>query len=116
MKQLKYLLRLSTVFFLLLFAVHPALGQRIRSTGHRKIVRGATVSYPKMALHLRLQGTVKVLATVAPSGDVEHTELIGGSPVFVPYAFDAVALMRWEPAPQETKEILEVEFVPAQRK
>jgi hypothetical protein len=30
--------------------------------------------------------------------------------VFVPYALDAVALMKWEPAATETKELLEIEF------
>ena len=103
------------MFMLLLVVVHPASSQRITSTGHRKVVRNATVSYPKMALQLGLQGTVKVLATVAPGGKVVHTELIGGSPVFVPYALDAVVLMRWEPAPQETKEFVEVDFLPGKR-
>jgi TonB family protein len=111
----KYCLSFVAVSLLLL-SVPSALSQRITSTGQRKIARGASVSYPKMAVQLRLQGTVKVLATVAPSGKVLRTELIGGSPVFVPYALDAIKLMKWEPAPQETKELLQVEFVPTERR
>jgi hypothetical protein len=43
------------------------------------------------------------------------TELIGGSPVFVPYALNAVSLLKWEPGPKETTEIVEIDFVPGVR-
>jgi outer membrane biosynthesis protein TonB len=87
-----------------------ACAQRVKSSGERKILSRASIVYPKIALQMRLQGIVKITATVAPSGKVVRTELIGGSPVFVPYALDAVALMKWEPAATETKELLEIEF------
>jgi hypothetical protein len=90
-----------------------ACAQRVRSSGERKIVSRASVVYPKIALQMRLQGTVKITATVAPNGKVVKTELIGGSPVFVPYALDAVALMKWESAGTETKEVLEIDFIPS---
>jgi hypothetical protein len=42
---------------------------------------------------MHLRGIVKVPAAVFPA-----TKLIGASPVAVPYALDAVALMKWRPA------------------
>ena len=69
----------------------------------------------KLAQQMRLRGTVKVSATVAPTGKVVKTELIGGSPVFVPYALNAVSLLKWEPGPKETMEIVEIDFVPRVR-
>jgi TonB family protein len=83
--------------------------------GERKVISRVEVTYPKLAQQMRLRGTVKVSATVAPTGKVVRTELIGGSPIFVPYALNAVGSLKWEPAPSETTEIVEIDFVPGVR-
>lgn len=116
MRNIKHTLSLGLALALTLISI-AKLGsaQRIKSAGERKIVSRTTVLYPKIAAQMRLRGTVKIIATVAPSGKVVSTELIGGSPVFVPNALDAVALMKWEPAAKETKEVLEIEFLRAER-
>lgn len=116
MRNIKHTLSLGLALALILISI-AKLGsaQRIKSAGERKIVSRTTVLYPKIAAQMRLRGTVKIIATVAPSGKVVSTELIGGSPVFVPNALDAVALMKWEPAAKETKEVLEIEFLRAER-
>src|SRR4051812_23889452 len=92
-----------------------ACGPRGGAAGESKNFSPARGVYPKNPVQMRLQGTVKITATVAPNGKVVKTELIGGSPVFVPYALDAVALMKWESAGSETKEVLEIDFVPSSR-
>jgi outer membrane biosynthesis protein TonB len=89
--------------------------QTIKATGERKVISRVDITYPKLAQQMRLRGTVKVIATVAPTGKVVKTELIGGSPVFVPYALNAVSLLKWEPGPKETTEIVEIDFVPGVR-
>ena len=97
------------------FAASPGSGQRVKSSGERKILSRGAVVYPKIAQHLGLRGTVKVMASVAPSGKVVKTELVGGSPVFVPNALDAVALMKFEAAQTETQELIQVDFLPRER-
>jgi outer membrane biosynthesis protein TonB len=89
--------------------------QTIKATGERKVISRVDITYPKLAQQMRLRGTVKVIATVAPTGKVVKTDLIGGSPVFVPYALNAVSLLKWEPGPKETTEIVEIDFVPGVR-
>jgi outer membrane biosynthesis protein TonB len=89
--------------------------QTIKATGERKVISRVDITYPKLAQQMRLRGRVKVIATVAPTGKVVKTELIGGSPVFVPYALNAVSLLKWEPGPKETTEIVEIDFVPGVR-
>jgi outer membrane biosynthesis protein TonB len=89
--------------------------QTIKATGERKVISRVDITYPKLAQQMRLRGRVKVSATVAPTGKVVKTELIGGSPVFVPYALNAVSLLKWEPGPKETTEIVEIDFVPGVR-
>jgi len=95
-----------------LLAVSIGSAQTIKTKGERKVISRVAVTYPKLAQQMRLRGTVKVTATVAPTGKVVKTELIGGSPVFVPYALNAVSLLKWEPGPKETTEIVEIDFVP----
>jgi TonB family protein len=98
-----------------LLAVSIGSAQTINATGERKVISRVAVTYPKLAQQMRLRGTVKVSATVAPTGKVVKTELIGGSPVFVPDALNAVSLLKWEPGPKETTEIVEIDFVPGVR-
>ena len=98
-----------------LLALSIGSAQTIKATGERKVISRVAVTYPKLAQQMRLRGTVKVRATVAPTGKVVMTELIGGSPVFVPYALNAVSLLKWEPGPKETTEIVEIDFVPGVR-
>ena len=95
-----------------LLALSIGSAQTIKATGERKVISRVAVTYPKLAQQMRLRGTVKVSATVAPTGKVVKTEVIGGSPVFVPYALNAVSLLKWEPGPKETTEIVEIDFVP----
>jgi outer membrane biosynthesis protein TonB len=89
--------------------------QTIKARGERKVISRVDITYPKLAQQMRLRGRVKVSATVAPTGKVVKTELIGGSPVFVPYALNAVSLLKWEPGPKETTEVVEIDFVPGVR-
>jgi TonB family protein len=67
--------------------------------------------YPELAKKMNLGGTVRVVAVVAPDGNVKSVEPVGGSPVLLKAAQDAVA--KWKFAPgTESKEILELHFTP----
>ena len=105
---------LSTTFGAL-SVLSTGSAQTIKARGERKVISRVDITYPKLAQQMRLRGTVKVSATVAPTGKVVKTELIGGSPVFVTYALNAVSLLKWEPGPKETTEIVEIDFVPGVR-
>src|SRR5436309_14547003 len=97
------------------WTLSTGLAQTIKARGERKVISRVDGTYPELAQQMRLRGTVKVSATVAPTGKVVKTELIGGSPVFVPYALNAVSLLKWAPGPKETTEIVEIDFVPGVR-
>lgn len=77
----------------------------------RKIVRKTVPNYPEVAKRMGLSGTVKVLATVAPDGSVRTVQPIGGSPVLLQAAQDAI--YKWKfAAGAESKELLELHFSP----
>ncbi len=103
--------------FALSLAVHlnltPASPQSFRTTGARPLVSSPTIEYPRIAKDMNLKGVVKLLVTVAADGHVVRSEVMGGSPVFVPLVVDAMAKSKWQPRPQETKETVEVTFQPA---
>lgn len=78
----------------------------------RKIVSRANPLYPELARRMQIQGTVKVEATVAPSGKVKSTKVIGGSPVLTKAAVNAIETWKWAAGTGETTELIELTFHP----
>jgi TonB family protein len=78
----------------------------------RRIVSRVDPVYPELANKMQIHGTVKVEAVVAPNGKVKFTQVIGGSPLLARAAVVAIEKWKWGPAPQETKEIIELNFHP----
>jgi TonB family protein len=78
----------------------------------RKIVRKTQPAYPEIAKRMNLGGTVRVIAVVAADGNVKSVEPMGGSPVLIKAAQDAVAKWRFAPG-GETKEMVELHFTPS---
>ena len=76
----------------------------------RKIVSQAIPVYPSIARNMSLEGTVKLEVSVAPNGAAKSVQAVGGSPVFVRAAEDAVYRFRWIPATEESKEHVEIRF------
>ena len=84
---------------------HPA-------DGKRKIVSLVKPPYPQIARTMRISGIVKLEATIGSDGRPKRVDVKGGHPALVKAAVDAVRTWRWEAAPHETKEPIEVTFTP----
>jgi TonB family protein len=78
----------------------------------RKVVRRTVPSYPEIAKRMNLSGTVKVQAVVASDGTVKSVQPMGGSPVLIQAAQDAVYKWKFAPASSESKETIELHFDP----
>jgi TonB family protein len=78
----------------------------------RKVVLRVTPQYPSLARSMNIRGTVRVEVSVAPNGTVKSLEVRGGHPVLADAAQNALRQWRWEPAPHETHETVEVKFHP----
>ncbi len=76
----------------------------------RKVTTRVAPVYPDLAKRMRIQGTVKVEAVVRPNGSVKSTRVLGGSPVLVEAASDAVKKWKFEPAQSETTEVVQLAF------
>jgi len=78
----------------------------------RSVATKVTPMYPDTAKRMRLEGTVRVEATVAPNGTVRLTKVLGGHPVLAQASDAAVLKWRWEPAHEESTEVVELHFHP----
>jgi TonB family protein len=107
----RYVLALSLLLSGLVGLAGTALSQQ-SSTEARKLVRKVDPVYPPMAKKINLAGTVKVFAIVATDGTVKSVEPLGGSPVLVQAAQDAIRQWKFVPAAAESKELVELHFHP----
>jgi TonB family protein len=89
-----------------------ALAQEEHPDSARKILNRVAPIYPELARTMKLEGTVRLRATVAPNGTVKFVETVGGSPVLVKAAENAMYKWRWIPGKEESKELVEVRFHP----
>jgi TonB family protein len=80
------------------------------SSGARKVRTKIAPLYPPLARQLNVSGRVKLEVTVSADGHVVSTRTIGGSPLLVGPAAEAVKKWRYEPAAKESTEIAEFNF------
>ena len=82
----------------------------VKDHGGRKKKSTIKPDYPQIARQMRVTGTVRLEATVAPDGKVRDTKVIGGSPLLVQEAITAVKKWKYEEASKESVENVEVVF------
>ena len=78
----------------------------------RKIRAKVPPVYPDIARRMKLSGVVRLQVVISPKGSVTETKVIGGHPILVTAAVDAVKKWKFDPASSETTGILEINFDP----
>ncbi|HKV04957.1 MAG TPA: energy transducer TonB [Candidatus Acidoferrales bacterium] len=79
-------------------------------TAKRKVRTKVVPDYPPLAKQMNVTGKVKIEATIAADGHVISTKVVGGSPLLVNSALDALKKWKFEPAAKDSTEIVEFEF------
>jgi protein TonB len=102
---------LFVLFATLTFAPNHALTQEA-SESSRKLVTKIVPQYPALARSMKIQGVVRADVLVAPNGKVTSIDVRGGHPLLVLAAQDALRQWKWDPAPHETHEMVELRFTP----
>ena len=82
----------------------------VKDNGGRKVKTVVKPDYPQVARQMRVTGTVRLEATVAPDGKVRDAKVVGGSPLLVQEAVTAVKKWKYEEGSKETVETVEVVF------
>jgi TonB family protein len=83
-----------------------------QANSYRKVTSRIAPNYPELAKKMHLRGIVRVEAVVRANGSVKSTRIMGGNPVLVDAAADAVSKWKFEPGPNETTELIQLTFVP----
>jgi len=78
----------------------------------RKVKSKVAPTYPELARRMAISGVVKVQVVVAPNGSVKSTKIVGGHPLLVNAAVDAVKKWRFDAASEESTGIVEFKFDP----
>lgn len=76
----------------------------------RKVVSRVTPVYPELAKKMHIHGVVRIEATIRPNGQVKSTRVLGGNPVLVDSASQAVGRWKFEPAQAETTQAVQLTF------
>ena len=88
-----------------------ARAQNVTADSSGRKVRSKVVpAYPDLARSAHITGKVRIEATIAADGHVAGTKVVGGSPVLVNAAVEALMKWRFEAGPGDTTEVIEFEF------
>lgn len=80
----------------------------------RKVKFKMSPTYPDVARRLNIAGVVKIAVVVAPNGSLKTTKVVGGHPLLVNAALDALKKWKFESAPEESSGVVEFKFEPEQ--
>ena len=80
------------------------------SNPDRRVLSRVIPTYPELAKKMHIHGMVRVEAVVRPNGSVKATRILGGNPVLIEAAQDAVTKWKFEPAQSETTEVVQLSF------
>jgi TonB family protein len=100
------------VAFILALWSNLADGQNttVSSGSERKVSSRVAPAYPELAKKMHIRGVVRIEAIVRANGNVKSTRVLGGNPVLVEAAQDAVGKWKFEPGVNETTEIVQLAF------
>jgi TonB family protein len=104
------LLRLSIALLVAGVLLAPMASRGQDSATKRKVSRRVVPDYPKIARDMNITGKVKLEAIVEPDGHVKTVRPVGGSPLLVESAEQALKNWKFETGPKETTEIIEFDF------
>jgi TonB family protein len=102
--MIKYRIFLFPVASFCLFAV------ALLHADPRKSVKTVPPVYPAIALKMRVEGTVKLDATVDPDGSVSDVKVVSGHQLLAPAAVEAVKKWKYESGDGKASQAVSVEF------
>jgi TonB family protein len=106
----------ATTGLLTLLVTAAAIFQPLPAVAQGELARKAKTkvapTYPELARRMNITGTVKVLVVVTASGTLKDTKVVGGNPLLVNAAMDALKKWKFEPADGESTGTVEFKFQP----
>lgn len=106
----RLLFYLSAALILCFGSLASAQNANAANSSDRKVETRVAPAYPELAKKMHIRGTVRVEAIVRPNGTVKSTRILGGNPVLIQSAQDAVSKWKFETAQGETTEVVQLSF------
>ena len=107
---MRRVLKPTCLWFVLLLALN------VTATAYdRKVKTQVAPVYPEIMQKNHIGGTVKLLITISPEGRVTEARVVGGHPMLIVPATDAVKQWEYEPGSEQTITIIEIRFDPFHR-
>jgi len=103
-------LAVSALLLILLVAPTASIAGGNETSDARKVKLRINPSYPDLARRMNITGNVNLVVTILPDGTVKECHAIGGHPILVEAATDAVKRWRYEPAARESTVSLMFKF------
>ncbi len=79
---------------------------------NRKLIARVDPGYPETLKQLNIGGTVRLQVTIAPKGNVENVQLLGGNPILAEFAIAAVKQWVYSAGPAPTTAEVTIPFDP----
>jgi TonB family protein len=79
----------------------------------RKVKNRIAPGYPDLARRMNIRGVVRLLVVVSPNGNLKECKAVGGNPILVNAAQDAVKKWKFEPSQEESVGTVEFRFQPS---
>lgn len=98
----------NLALLLLIIAMGSPLAGAASET-QRKIKSQVQPIVPEIAKHMNLKGTVRLEVEIGADGTVKNTRALGGHPVLIQSAEQAIKKWRYEPGPP-SKTVVEFNF------
>ena len=76
----------------------------------RKVKKEVKPDYPELAREAHVSGLVRLQVVIAPSGHVKSASVVGGHPLLIASAMQAVKEWQYEPAAEETTQVVVFNF------
>jgi len=112
-KRVQRLVNSALVLVILSGAIGILAAPQARAQeSERKVKFKIDPRYPEIAKKMGLAGVVRLEIVVAPNGSVKDTKVIGGHPILVNAAVDAVKKWKFESASAESTESRDFKFQP----
>jgi len=86
----------------------------LQANSERAVRQRVAPVYPELAKRMKVSGTVKIAATVAPDGSVSATKVVSGNHMLSGAAEDAVHKWKFVPGDGEATVEVDVNFALAQ--
>jgi TonB family protein len=83
-------------------------------SAERRLLTRVDPEYPETLQQLQIGGTVRLILTISPKGNVESVRLVGGNPILAEAATKAARQWVYAPGPSRTSCEVSIPFVPKQ--